>query len=373
MRRTPDRAADRDPALALPESAASGGDGEDEAAALERELVVGEGQGGERLDRYLALALDGVSRNRIRQWIEGGAVLLNKLAARPREIVAAGDRVRVHAPIEDLTVVAPEAMALAVVWEDKDLIVIDKPAGLVVHPGAGNRNGTLLNGLLAYDPQLARLPRGGIVHRLDAGTSGLMVVARTLAAQASLAAQLQARTVTREYWAVVAGAVELTMQIDAPIGRDPRNPIRFRVSRAASARPARTHVRRILEGRLGDPPLPVSWVACRLETGRTHQIRVHLESTGHPLLGDPVYREHLPGPLAAMHAMSRQALHACRLELVHPSCGREMGWSSAPPPDLRALLRALGARAPQMRLRPSEPAAPVPKRRTAKSRAAAKK
>ena len=230
------------------------------------------------------------------------------------------------------------------------LVIVDKPAGLVVHPGAGNWSGTLLNGLLAHDPRLAGVPRAGIVHRLDAGTSGLMVVARTPAAQFDLVRQLQERTVHREYWALASGSVTPTMTIDAAIARDPRNPLRFRTSKAPSARSARTHVRRLAHwkadaGTKGE----VSWLSCRLETGRTHQIRIHLESVGHPLLGDPLYRKHMPSGLHDRERLARQALHAVRLGLIHPASKSAMSWSRLPPEDLAGLLRELGASPEQMR------------------------
>jgi 23S rRNA pseudouridine1911/1915/1917 synthase len=280
-------------------------------------------------------------------------VRLNDAAARPRAIVYAGDRVEVcERALPETTAFHPEPIAFPIVWEDETILVVDKPAGLVVHPGAGNWSGTLLNGLLAYDPRLAAVPRAGIVHRLDAGTSGLMVVARTPAAQWDLVRQLAARTVVREYWALVAGTVAPSLTIAAAIDRDPRNPLRFRVSQGASARPARTYVRRLAEWNAAAPgaaPIPVSWIACRLDTGRTHQIRVHLESVGHPLIGDPVYRRHLPSALTTQSWMARPALHACRLELVHPERRVAMGWSSAPPADMSTWMRAMGARPQQLR------------------------
>jgi 23S rRNA pseudouridine1911/1915/1917 synthase len=327
-------------------------------APVLRHFLVGTDGNGTRLDKYLAGQMSTVSRSRLQRWIEEDAVLLNGAPARTRASVYAGDRIDVQesASVQSLAY-GPEPIPISVVWEDETLIVIDKPAGLVVHPGAGNWSGTLLNGLLAYDPRLAVVPRAGIVHRLDAGTSGLMVVARTPAAQLDLVRQLQARTVVREYWAVVSGTVAPSATIDAALGRDPRNPLRFRVSVTENARPARTYVRRLanwpLPGRSAGGGGSVSWVACKLDTGRTHQIRVHLESVGHPLLGDPVYRRHLPAELLALalpdHALDRPALHACRLELIHPVRHEAMAWSRSPPEDLRALLLHLGARSDQLR------------------------
>jgi 23S rRNA pseudouridine1911/1915/1917 synthase len=311
---------------------------------------------GLRVDKVLALLLPEVSRSRIRQWIEADAVRVNGAVPRPRDEVAEGDVIDLDPPPAPETLAfRPEPMPLAIVHEDDEIIVIDKPPGLVVHPAAGNWSGTLANGLLAHDAQLAELPRAGIVHRLDAGTSGLMVVARTLRAQTDLVRQLQARSVTREYWAIVFGETPPEGTIDAPIGRDPRNPLRFKVSRAASARPARTHFRRVQT--VEADGLKLSWIACRLDTGRTHQIRVHLESIGHPLVGDPVYRKAAPSrparrepeqprraEAAAWARFDRQALHACRLALDHPASGERMAWFSAPPPDMRALMRSLGLR-----------------------------
>jgi len=315
-----------------------------------RRLVVGPEGNGVRLDKYLAGRLPEVSRSRIQRWIEDDAVRLNGAAARARASVYEDDTIEVQErATPEASAFAPEPMHLPVVWQDEEIIVIDKPAGLVVHPGAGNWSGTLLNGLLAYDPGLASVPRAGIVHRLDAGTSGLMVVARTVAAQVDLVRQLQARSVVREYWALVAGALEPAITIDAALARDPRNPVRFRVSKAAAARSARTFVRRLAEWRIEESTPPISWIACRLDTGRTHQIRVHLESIGHPLLGDPLYCRHMPAALDGRGWLSRQALHACRLELQHPVRRQTMAWSSAPPDDMRSLMRRLGASEEQLR------------------------
>ena len=326
---------------------------DDEAASFGNILrsEVGTAQHGWRLDRALAALHPQYSRSRIQQWIGDGQVSV--VPSRPstlkaRDPVYSGEIVSivmVAAP-QDIAF-APQPMPLAIVYEDAALRVIDKPPGLVVHPAAGHWSGTLLNGLLAYDSTLAALPRAGIVHRLDADTSGLMVVARTLAAQTDLVRQLQARSVTREYWAVVHGTCPPDGTIDAPLARDPRNPLRFAVRRGASAREARTHFRRIAT--VLSAGRSVSWVTCRLDTGRTHQIRVHMEHLGHPLVGDPVYRRGRPASSAQTGAaqvpwatFERQALHACRLGLRHPDSGEACTWFRAPPADLRQLMRQLG-------------------------------
>jgi len=298
---------------------------------------------GERLDKALAQWLPALSRSRLKQWIEEGAVRVNGAVVRPRELLGAGDTIDVvPQPAPDAAAFLPEPMPLAIVHEDEAIIVLDKPPGLVVHPAAGHWSGTLLNGLLAHAPELAGVPRAGIVHRLDADTSGLMVVARTLTAHTELVRQLQARSVHREYWAVVLGEIRAAGSVDAPIARDPRNPLRFRVSRATAARDARTHYSRVAT--VPSEGAVLSWVACRLETGRTHQIRVHMESIGHPLVGDPLYRRGLPPPVphSAWRAFPRQALHACRLGLVHPQSGAVLQWFRAPPPDMTELMRSLG-------------------------------
>lgn len=310
-----------------------------------RRLVVPASKDGERLDKTLAFLLPAISRTRIKQWIEEGAVRLNDRTAAPRAEVLAGDAIDLApAPSPQATAFRPESIALDVIHADQSIIVLAKPPGLVVHPAAGNWSGTLLNGLLAYDPALAGLPRAGIVHRLDADTSGLMVVARTAAAQTHLVRQLQARTVTREYWAIAHGAANHRGTIDAAIVRDPRNPLRFRTSTVPKAKPARTLYRRVDRHEVAGRPF--SWLACRLETGRTHQIRVHLESIGLPLVGDPLYvrgRPTAPKTTPTVwSAFERQALHACRLGLIHPRSGKAVQWFHPPPDDMRDLMTALG-------------------------------
>ncbi len=300
---------------------------------------------GARLDSVLAQLLPEHSRSRLQQWIRAGAVRVNGAVARPRAALVEGDLLEVQ-PVRapDEQAFGPEPMPLDIVYEDDSLIVIDKPAGLVVHPGAGNWSGTLLNGLLAYDARLSQVPRAGIVHRLDADTSGLMVVARSQQAHTDLVRQLQARSVLREYWAIVFGAAPLSGTVEAPLGRDPRNPVRFAVSHAPAAREAKTTFRRVQCVSAGARQL--SWVACRLQTGRTHQIRVHLESIRHPLVGDPLYRRTRPATSTTSTApwdrFARQALHACRLAFVHPDTETEQVWFRAPPVDMQQLMRASG-------------------------------
>ena len=326
-----------------PSDDAAESDDAPEASSLT--LRIDERYAGERLDKALALLIPDVSRSRLQQWVVAGAVSVNGEAVKARHALAFGDLVEVTpqaAP--DAAAYTPERIPLDIIFEDDAIMVLNKPPKLVVHPAAGHWSGTLLNGLLAYAPALIEVPRAGIVHRLDADTSGLMVVAKTLAAQTDLVRQLQARTVTREYWALVLGVPAQHGVIDAAIGRDPRNPLRFKVSPTESAKPARTHYARIDSAR--DAGAEISWLACRLETGRTHQIRVHLEHIGHPLIGDPVYRRKLPPrggePATRWKEFDRQALHASRLSLNHPINGERLTWFRGPAPDLEQLMRQLG-------------------------------
>jgi 23S rRNA pseudouridine1911/1915/1917 synthase len=324
-------------------------DDDDDAGASVRSarqtFLVDASLAGERLDKALAAWLPALSRSRLKQWIEVGAVSIEGRAVKPRHALVQGELVEVIAqPAPEASAFVAEPIPLSIVHEDASLIVIDKPPGLVVHPAAGHWSGTLLNGLLAYAPELTCLPRAGIVHRLDAETSGLLVVARTLEAQTDLVRQLQERRVVREYWALVLGATPASGTIDVPIGRDRRDPRRFRAGDGTSAKPARTHYTRVAAGMTDK--VTVSWLACRLETGRTHQIRVHLEHIGHPLLGDPVYRRGLPArdPEKAWTRFGRQALHARRLGLVHPSTRKHMEWQRPPPQDMLELMSSLGLR-----------------------------
>lgn len=324
----------------------SDGDGDGDGEQAAQVFTAPPSAAGQRLDKALAAMLPELSRSRLQRWIEAGAVRVDGTAARARQVLDGGEVIEVMplpAP-EDLAL-QPEPIDLDVVYEDAQIAVLDKPAGLVVHPAAGNWSGTLANGLLGRFPQTSALPRAGIVHRLDADTSGLMVVALTLPAHTDLVRQLQARTVTREYWALVYGEAPAALTIDAPLARDPRNPLRFAVSRASRAKPARTHVRCLRT--VGSGRAAISWVACRLDTGRTHQIRVHLESISHPLVGDPVYRKGRPAavdaaPSARCQSFPRQALHACRLGLTHPVTRAAISWFRGPPIDMRDLMRDCG-------------------------------
>jgi 23S rRNA pseudouridine1911/1915/1917 synthase len=295
---------------------------------------------GGRLDKVLSTLIPEYSRSRIQQWIEGGHVTVDGKIVRGKATVFGDETVVIlpqAAPEEQAF--KPEKMALSVVHEDAAILVIDKPAGLVVHPGAGNWSGTLLNGLLHYFPPIAGVPRAGIVHRLDKDTSGLMVVAKTLQAHTDLVRQLQARTVKREYLALVWGAPHVTGKIDAAIGRHPRDRLKMAVVENDAAKPAVTHFQRIGSGSLG--ARPVSLMRCQLETGRTHQIRVHMQSLGFPLVGDAVYgKPHLAS------AFARQALHAYQLGLIHPESGKECNWGARLPGDFTDLLTQAGIAVP---------------------------
>ncbi len=289
---------------------------------------------GQRLDQALSHLLPEYSRSRLAHWIRTGRIELDGSPALPKSRVWGGEKVRVSAVSDPaVTAALPELIALDIVHEDAQILVLMKPAGLVMHPGSGNWSGTLLNALLQHAPPLAALPRAGIVHRLDKETSGLLVVAKTLEAQTSLVRQLQARSVKREYLALVHGSIARDGKVEAPIGRHPAH--RTRMAIVARGRPAVTHYQ-VLE-RFAHATL----LRCRLETGRTHQIRVHLQSLGHPLVGDPVYGKNRRGADAAISAFPRQALHAERLGLVHPASGLSVAWQVPPPADMGALLVAL--------------------------------
>jgi 23S rRNA pseudouridine1911/1915/1917 synthase len=284
---------------------------------------------GLRLDQALSRLVPQYSRTRLAQWVRASKVRLDGATALPRRRVWGGEVIDIVPEADALGLAdLPEDIALDIVHEDDALLVVNKPPGLVVHPGSGNWSGTLLNALLRHIPALASLPRAGIVHRLDKDTSGLLVVAKTLAAQTDLVRQLQARDVRREYLALVHGRMSRSGTIEAPIGRHPVQ--RTRMAVVARGRRAITHYEVLERFR--------SWtlLRCRLETGRTHQLRVHLKSIGHPLVGDATYGKRNSAP-----AFTRQALHAERLALRHPQTGRMMSWRAPPPADIQRLLRTL--------------------------------
>ncbi len=309
-----------------------------------RDLRVGAEQSGLRLDQALARLCPEFSRGRLQHWIETGQVLVDGAPRRSRDKVWGGEALCLEAVLEPETADAPQDIPLRVVFEDDQILVIDKPAGLVVHPAAGNRDGTLLNALLHHAPALAALPRGGIVHRLDKDTSGLLVVAKTLSAHCSLVEQLRGRSVHREYRALVQGEILTGGSVEAPIGRHPTQ--RTRMAVVPKGRHALTHYR-VLERYPGHTLLAVE-----LETGRTHQIRVHLAHLRHPLVGDTTYgaRPRPPAgcsqPLrAALQGFPRQALHAFRLGLGHPESGEPSSFEAPLPDDLAGLIECFRAEA----------------------------
>ncbi len=300
--------------------------------------------GSRRLDQALVELFPEYSRSRLQQWLKQGLITLDRRPARAKDRVFGGERVvfcQGQALAEAATGEwAAQALPLNIVYEDEALLVIDKPAGLVVHPGAGTPDGTLVNALLHHAPELEALPRAGVVHRLDKDTTGLLVVARSLAAHAELVRQLQERRFERRYQAVVVGVMSAGGVVDAPLGRHPRQ--RTRMAVVAGGRPARTHYR-VAQRFRGHSLLDL-----RLETGRTHQIRVHMSHIHHPIVGDPVYggRPRLPagcseGLRLALQGFRRQALHARLLGLIHPLSGEVLQWESPCPADMVALLGAL--------------------------------
>ncbi|WWF00863.1 23S rRNA pseudouridine(1911/1915/1917) synthase RluD [Methylococcus capsulatus] len=295
---------------------------------------------GLRLDQAMAVLFPDFSRARLQTWIKDGHALLDGVQVAPRQKLLGGERVELRAEAEAAVECEAEAIPLAVVHADESIFVIDKPAGLVVHPAAGHPAGTLQNALLNLDPTLAAIPRCGIVHRLDKDTSGLLVVARTLEAHKSLVDQLKDHSVNREYLALVHGTVTAGGTVDEPIGRHPTDRKRFAVR--PDGKESVTHYR--VEERFPHHTL----LRVRLETGRTHQIRVHMAHRHLPLVGDPVYggRARIPAGadpalIESLRGFRRQALHAARLGLIHPEKGGEMAWESPLPADFDALLRLL--------------------------------
>jgi 23S rRNA pseudouridine1911/1915/1917 synthase len=329
----------RDPAAA---AAVADADVADEADVELQEATVPLALAGKRFDQALAEMFPDFSRSRLTEWIRAGDALLDGTTARPRDPVRGGETVMLNLRTAIETTAVAEDIPLDVVFEDEDVLVLNKPAGLVVHPGAGNPRGTLANALLHFDPRMAELPRAGIVHRLDKDTSGIMVVARSLRAHASLVEQLSEREVHRQYVAVVVGPMIAGGTVNAPIGRHATDRIRQAVVKEGQGRPAVTHYR------VRERFRAHTVLECRLETGRTHQIRVHMAHARHPIIGDPLYGGSFKLPKAAtpelvdaLRGFKRQALHAEKLEFVHPRTGETLSTSAPIPQDMLDLMHAL--------------------------------
>lgn len=305
-----------------------------------RTFSVPDERAGTRIDQLLADFFPEFSRSRLQNWIKQGLVEVDGHSCRAKDKARGGENVVLRPLLMEEVEDAPEEMDLDLVYEDEALIIVNKPVGLVMHPAAGNPNGTLLNGLLCHHPPLSSIPRAGIVHRLDKDTSGLLVVAKTLQAQNALVQQLQERSVKREYRAIVQGLVVSGGTIDKPIGRHPVN--RLRMAVVDNGKQAVTHYRVLQRFRA------FTYLQVRLETGRTHQIRVHMSHIHHPLLGDQLYggRQKIPAgtqpeTVIALQQFKRQALHATRLELSHPTSGKDMAWEVPPPEDMQRILGLL--------------------------------
>ena len=316
--------------------------------AVHHQLTIPAQYAGQRLDQVLAELLDGYSRTRIKEWIDAGQVLVNGGRLRPKDKVLGGESVEVSGSLPDQVTVAPEKISLNIVHEDKHVLVINKPAGLVVHPGAGNAAGTLQNALLHFDPKLAQIPRAGIVHRLDKETSGLMVVARTIEAHTVLVRAIEAREVEREYEAICVGVMTGGGVVDAPIDRHPVD--RLKMAVRESGRDAVTHYRVVTRFR------GHTHVRLKLESGRTHQIRVHMLHIHYPLVGDRVYGGRMllpkgaePELVAALRGFKRQALHAARLAFQHPVTDKPIENEAALPEDMQELLGILAHDAATMK------------------------
>lgn len=297
---------------------------------------------GQRIDSALAIMLPDYSRSKITTWIKMGSAFINNKTFKPKDKVIGGEIVALEIKKEKSNDWVGEDIPIEVVYDDEDIIVINKPAGLVTHPGAGNWTGTLANALLHYDPSLAKLDRAGIVHRLDKNTSGLMVIARSELAQKNLVEQLQEHSMNREYSAIVYGHMISGGTVEAPIGRDPKDRIKQAVVEEAEGKDATTHYRVI------DRFAHHTHIKAILETGRTHQIRVHMSHIGHPLIADPMYGGKIRFPKKAdeglkdaLKGFKRQALHSKKLTLVHPISGETMSWKAPLPQDMQEIIKLL--------------------------------
>jgi 23S rRNA pseudouridine1911/1915/1917 synthase len=310
------------------------------SSPIQHKLQIPADSAGQRLDQALAQLLPDYSRSRLKGWIESGEIRVDGEIRRPRDKVFGGETVLVDARLEIEVAAEAQAIPLEIVHQDKHVFVVNKPAGLVVHPGAGNPDQTLQNALLAVDPKLAELPRAGIVHRLDKETSGLLIIARTLPAHTELVRMLEERAIHREYEAICKGVMTAGGTIDAPIDRHPVDRVKMAVRQGG--RESVTHYRVIKRYRAN------THVRVQLETGRTHQIRVHLTHAGYPIVGDRVYGGRLAMPKgatdelrAALREFPRQALHAAKLQLAHPVTGKPLECIAPLPDDMVQLLKVL--------------------------------
>lgn len=309
---------------------------------IQATLTIPDDQAGQRLDQALAQLLPEYSRSRLQSWIKSGELTVDGSCWKVKDKLMGGEQIRLQATLEPDSSWEPQPIQLEIVHEDADLLVINKPVGLVVHPAAGHRDGTLLNAIVHHAPQSAQLPRAGIVHRIDKETSGLLVIAKSLPAHTGLVAQMQAKSVFREYEAIAVGVMTGGGTVDAPIGRHPTQRIKMAVRQ--DGKEAVTHYRLISRFRHH------THIRVQLETGRTHQIRVHMAHIGYPLLGDPVYggrlrlpKQATPDLADALQHFRHQALHARRLGLEHPTTGEWLEWESALPEDFNTMLSALAA------------------------------
>lgn len=307
---------------------------------MQQTLIIPDHLGGLRLDQALAKLLNDFSRTQIQEWIKNGEIKVDGKNLKARDTVIGGETIIIHGTIKPQPVWEAQPIALNIIYEDEAVLIINKPAGMVVHPAAGNFENTLLNALLHHSPNLQKLPRAGIIHRLDKNTSGLLVIAKTSHALKELTQQLKQRTITRIYQAIVYGVLTAGGMIDEPIGRHPIQ--RKRMAVIETGKPAITHYRMIEKYRA------YTRVKVQLETGRTHQIRVHFAHIHHPLLGDPTYGKRLQLPkgatpelIAQLRQFKRQALHASELGLIHPETQQLMTWQAPLPEDMQHLINVL--------------------------------